>query len=71
MSGVYLSRLLRAVNLGFIDAGTCARVMVAHDDWCELKKGGSCNCNPDITIHTDDGSTFNVLADGSLRRRVN
>ncbi|RYX81057.1 hypothetical protein EON83_25870 [bacterium] len=29
--------------------GTVTTVAVAHDDWCQIFKGGKCNCNPTLT----------------------
>ncbi len=29
-------------------AGSVHVINVEHDEWCNLLKGGECNCNPDV-----------------------
>ncbi|MFO1205494.1 MAG: hypothetical protein U1E63_07160 [Burkholderiales bacterium] len=64
----YMRRLLLAVGNGAIDGGTVALARVAHDDDCAFLRGGTCGCDPDITIRTDVGDAL-VQADGTLRRQ--
>ena len=40
---------------------------VEHDDWCEIHKGGTCNCVPVITITTRSGK-FRINRKGNCRR---
>ena len=47
--GIYVQRTQKERNWvikmkGIID------VYMQHDDWCNIFKGGECNCKPDIKI---------------------
>ena len=49
-SDEFLARLawvLQSLRLG---AGSVTHVFVAHDDWCRLWRGRSCNCEPELRI---------------------
>ena len=61
----YMRRLSIALQNGAIDQGSAALAQIAHDDDCAFWTGGICNCDPDITITTQQGDV-RVLADGSL-----
>lgn len=28
--------------------------IITHDDWCQIHKGGECNCNPTVETVTDE-----------------
>jgi len=30
--------------------GKVHHITVAHDDWCAIWLGGSCDCNPDVSL---------------------
>ena len=30
------------------EKGKVSHLTIAHDDWCDIYNGGSCNCNPDV-----------------------
>lgn len=62
----YLRRLLIAQGLGLIDSGSMAHATVAHDSWCQAQTGnGECNCDPEISLKTNEGIVF-IDRDGSL-----
>jgi hypothetical protein len=42
---------------------------IAHDNWCKIYKGKPCNCNPDISVETDDGLIF-LNEDGSIKKKI-
>jgi hypothetical protein len=47
----YVKKLMKMKQAGTIPAesGSCLDVTCSHDDWCQIYKGGYCNCDPDIT----------------------
>lgn len=50
----YQTKLMQMVKAGQIPAeapaGSANLVNVAHDEWCDIYRGGFCNCNPAIEI---------------------
>ncbi|RYX81045.1 hypothetical protein EON83_25810 [bacterium] len=44
----YLKHLFELQAIGNMKEGTVTTVTVAHDDWCQIFKGGKCNCNPTL-----------------------
>jgi len=61
----YMRRLNKAISDAIIDKGSVAQAIVEHDNYCGIYKGAECNCDPDITIHTDKGDV-SVLQDGTV-----
>ena len=59
----YRRRMMKALHHGVVSAGNLSRATVAHDDWCGFLVGGTCACNPIITVEMEcpDGST-NVMS---------
>lgn len=45
----YMKKLKRLEAEGKITAGV-HQFSVLHDDWCNIHRGGYCNCDPDIVI---------------------
>ena len=35
--------------------GALSHLMIAHDDWCAIFKGGVCNCDPYIWVEPPAG----------------
>jgi hypothetical protein len=64
----YQSRLIEALASGNLPAGGVGRVAVIHDRRCGVFIGKTCNCTPEISIHTGDGEVALVDADGSVSR---
>lgn len=64
----YLHRVLAAQHLLKGRAGV-RRVVVAHDPDCDIYKGASCTCVPDISIHSGD-KIITVDVDGYCKERV-
>jgi hypothetical protein len=46
MTGNYVAQLLDRIEARPIPPGRFADVNILHDGWCEIFKGGQCNCNP-------------------------
>ena len=61
----YMRRINIAIAKGVIDAGAVAHVFVAHDSNCGIYNGNDCDCDPDITIKTQQGPVM-VQKDGTL-----
>ena len=37
-----------AVESGLMERGRVTLTNIWHDDWCEIYRGGVCNCDPEI-----------------------
>lgn len=61
----YMKRLIRSVEKGIICSEVVAHAFVGHDHDCGFFVGGYCDCDPSITIETQDGTSY-VLADGTV-----
>jgi hypothetical protein len=46
----YMKKLLQLQGEGKLPKVGLQDVDVFHDGWCELYKGGYCNCDPDIQL---------------------
>ena len=46
----YMKKLLKLQAEGKLPKVGIHDVSVAHDDWCQVYKGGYCNCDPDIKL---------------------
>jgi len=46
----YMKKLLKFQSEGKLPKVGLHEVNVAHDDWCQVYKGGYCNCDPDIQL---------------------
>jgi hypothetical protein len=53
----YAKKLLAAQHAGQLQMspGTVSDVQIGHDDWCEIFRGGMCNCNPTL-VQYEGGS---------------
>jgi hypothetical protein len=66
----YMGIILKAIEKGSIPMGSFLMPIIAHDDWCNsYKEYGSCNCNPDISVETEDGLIF-LNEDGSVKEKI-
>lgn len=45
-----LLELLRSGELNQCKPGVLYHLDFYHDDWCNVFKGGVCNCNPDVKV---------------------
>lgn len=61
----YMRRISKAVEKGIIDVGAMAHAFVAHDSDCGIYAEKDCDCDPDITIKTQQGAMM-VQNDGTL-----
>ena len=59
----YLQRLLAAESSLEALRGQVARAVIAHDACCAIYAGRDCTCKPEITIHSQHGSTALVIDD--------
>lgn len=48
----YVQAILDAIRSGKIKTGTgqVVHADIRHDDWCNIFKGGVCNCNPEVSF---------------------
>ena len=46
----YMKKLLQLQAEGKLPKVGVNEVDVAHDGWCQVYKGGYCNCDPDIRL---------------------
>jgi hypothetical protein len=54
----YFAKLMQYVEIHGIVPGQIREIDVCHDDWCRIYRGGYCNCDPEIRLHTPpQGST--------------
>lgn len=51
----YLKIIENMYANGAFKPGVLSNVEAQHDDWCDIYKGGFCNCNPDIITKKDHG----------------
>jgi hypothetical protein len=42
--------------------------MIGHDPRCRFVRGGSCDCEPDITLSLPDGQIVTVDVDGRVQK---
>jgi hypothetical protein len=52
----YYKKLMKLYTQGEISIALLTDVDICHDDWCEIHKGGYCNCDPDIILRSRPGS---------------
>jgi len=50
----YMKKLLKNIGNKQLTPGFHP-VMIKHDSWCNIFKGGACNCNPEIETPTIAG----------------
>jgi hypothetical protein len=66
----YMETILKAVYKGNLKAVDGVLMpQIAHDKWCKIYKSKPCNCNPDISVETDDGLIF-LNEDGSIKKKI-
>ena len=67
----YTHRLLAAHGaLGDQLRGRVAHAVIEHDGWCDIYRGSSCNCLPNISVHPCDGGDVIVVdRDGQTRQQ--
>jgi len=65
----YMETIFKAIEKGSIPSVGVLMPQIAHDNWCKIYKGKPCNCNPDISVETDDGLIF-LNEDGSIKKKI-
>jgi len=61
----YMKRLKKSNLMGIIDTGTVNHAEVEHDLECGVFADSWCDCDPTITIQTQQGDMY-VLSDGRV-----
>ena len=56
----YMKKLLKLQAEGKLPKVGVNEVDVAHDDWCQVYRGGYCNCDPDIWLRRPQSGTLSV-----------
>lgn len=46
----YLAKIAAMQRNGMFPQATLSDVFIKHDDWCDVHRGGFCNCDPDIEL---------------------
>jgi hypothetical protein len=46
------------------------RAMIGHDPRCNIVRGGTCNCQPDIHLTLPDGALVEIGRDGGMKRET-
>jgi len=46
----YMLKILRMQRDGLLPAGIVGDIDVKHDDWCDVYRGGFCNCDCDVSL---------------------
>jgi len=49
----YVQHLPRVGFDAVMKPGEVTHIVCYHDDWCNIYKGGCCNCTPDIKLHAE------------------
>ena len=65
----YMETILKAVEKGSISIGGLLFPEVAHDSWCDMHKGKDCNCEPEISVETEEGLII-LNKDGSIKTKI-
>jgi hypothetical protein len=68
----YIETIMTAIGSGAIKLpkGGVLSPTISHDSWCKINKGKKeCNCNPDISVETDEGLIF-LNKDGSVKKTI-
>ncbi len=50
--GNYIPKVLALSLAATLEPGTVSAILVTHDDWCAIYRGGCCDCDPDVSIKT-------------------
>jgi hypothetical protein len=53
MGGNYLPKVLALSLAATLEPGTVSAILVTHDDWCPIHRGGACTCDPDVEIQME------------------
>ena len=65
----YMEIIIKAIEKGSIQTGGLLFPEVAHDSWCAMHNEEPCNCNPEISVETEEG--FIILnKDGSIKTKI-
>ena len=65
----YMETILKAIEMGSIQMGGLLFPEVAHDSWCSMNKGESCNCEPQVSVETEEGLII-LNKDGSIKTKI-
>lgn len=65
----YMETILKAIEKGSIQMGGLLFPEVAHDSWCAMHKGEACNCEPEVSVETEEGLII-LNKDGSVKTKI-
>jgi hypothetical protein len=46
----YYQKVIELFEQGKVPPGCIREVDVWHDEWCDIYRGGYCNCEPEVTV---------------------
>ena len=61
--------IIKAIEKGSIQTGGLLFPEVAHDSWCAMHKDEPCNCDPEISVETEEGLII-LHKDGSIKTKI-
>ena len=50
--GKHVPKVMRLAREADLPAGSVSEVIVEHDTWCRINRGGRCNCHPNVRLAT-------------------
>ena len=65
----YMETIFKAIEMGSIKTGGLLFPEVAHDSWCAMHKDEVCNCNPEVSVETEEGLII-LNKDGSIKTKI-
>jgi hypothetical protein len=60
----YYKKLMALHGQGKIPTASLTEVDICHDGWCEVYKGGYCNCDPDVKLRPQSGRNGGGMGHG-------
>ena len=65
----YMETIFKAIEMGSLKTGGLLFPEVAHDSWCNMHKEKPCNCNPEVSVETEEGLII-LNKDGSIKTKI-
>ena len=65
----YMDTIIKAIEKGSIQTGGLLFPEVAHDSWCAMHQDKPCNCDPEISVETEEGLII-LNKDGSIKTKI-
>jgi hypothetical protein len=64
-----MDTIIKAIEKGNIQTGGLLFPEVAHDSWCAMHQDKPCNCDPEISVETEEGLII-LNKDGSIKTKI-